>query len=284
MNFGPAPEPHDALSDSRPSRSAGGDAGDFTRLATAARQYISASYLRENPQHELLHQDLQAAADLPDEGAESSPAGFQAIWESLASQPRILALSYCRMHSFLVENQTSRRRDCDEHEATFIQLQQAREELEDCRAKLKASSAEIALEERSAARNELPYRLGAAILACSRKPGGWLRMPFAAIREMRRPIPKEPSARSQLQKTPNHGKSTGKKDKDDSAIKQQLSYRLGCTLVRHARSPIGWVTLPFALVGETVAFKRKRRKRTGSNKSSKSAGKTSPNDGRKKSA
>jgi hypothetical protein len=188
------------------------------------------------------------------------------------------------MHSFLVENQTSRRRDCDEHEATFIQLQQAREELEDCRAKLKASSAEIALEERSAARNELPYRLGAAILACSRKPGGWLRMPFAAIREMRRPIPKEPSARSQLQKTPNHGKSTGKKDKDDSAIKQQLSYRLGCTLVRHARSPIGWVTLPFALVGETVAFKRKRRKRTGSNKSSKSAGKTSPNDGRKKSA
>lgn len=46
-------------------------------------------------------------------------------------------------------------------------------------------------------------------------------------------------------------------------VKQQLSYRLGSTLVRKSRGPVGWLTMPFALLGEILAHRRAGRVRDG---------------------
>jgi hypothetical protein len=39
-------------------------------------------------------------------------------------------------------------------------------------------------------------------------------------------------------------------------IKQQLSYRLGATMIRQSRSIGGWLNMPFALSAETKRFKQ----------------------------
>lgn len=41
-------------------------------------------------------------------------------------------------------------------------------------------------------------------------------------------------------------------------VKQHLSYRLGSIIVNKSRSPIGFLTMPFALVGEARRFKRRK--------------------------
>ena len=81
-------------------------------------------------------------------------------------------------------------------------------------------------------------------------------MAFALVGEIRRPTRKTRNFAEGL----SNKKNLTKRDKKKLAIKQQLSYRLGSKLVKHARSPIGWVTLPFAIIYETIAFKQKRRR------------------------
>ena len=258
-----------------PAEGLGRNHEEFDRLACAAKQYVAACYLRDNPGYEGLYGELQAAADLPDDGGLSSQGDYKVIWESLATTPQLLALCYCRMRATLREIQTRQHLECGQHEELFLQLQQSLEEVEECRLKINRIADEVALEERSAAKRrikkELRYRLGDTLVSSSRSLGGWLRMPFALIREIRRPVPRKNGVAKELSKP----KRSGKKDEKVLAVKQQLSYRLGCKLVKHARSPIGWVTLPFALVRETVAFKRKRRIR-------KTISKTSQKNGRNK--
>jgi hypothetical protein len=244
------------------------DDDEFDRLACAARQYVAACWLGENPEYARLYDDLQAAADLPDQGGVASQEDYKAIWESLAMTPRLLALGYCRMHASLLENQARQGLECGQQDDLFVQLQQSLGEVEECRLRIKRIAGEVALEERSAAeariKKELRYRLGDALVSCSRSPGGWLRMPFALLGEIRRPPGREKGAvRNASNGGTDREKSSRKPDKEALVIKQQLSYRLGSQLVKHARSPIGWAILPFALVRETVAFKRKRRSADG---------------------
>lgn len=259
-----------------PPEGLGRDHEEFDRLACAAKQYVAACYLRENSGYEHLYDDLQSAADLPDDGGFSCQGDYTTIWESLAATPQLLALCYCRMRATLLDNQARQHLESGQHENLFLQLQQSLEEVEECRQKIQRIAGEVALEERSAAEKRikkgLRYRLGDTLVSCSRSLGGWLRMPLALIGEMRRPVRRSGSAA----RVPSKEKPSSKSDKEELAIKQQLSYRLGCKLVKHARSPIGWVTMPFVLVRETAAFKRKRR-------SQKSVTKTSQTNGQNQS-
>ncbi len=243
---------------------------EFDRIACAAKQYVAACYLKENPGYARLYDELQSAADLPDEGESSSQGDYTAIWESLATTPQLLALSYCRMRASLLDHQARQHQESGQQENLLVQLQQSLEEVEEYRQKITQIAGEVASEERSAAKRrikeELRYRLGDALISHSRSLGGWLRMPFALMREIRRPVHRSGRAA----KHPSKATTSSKRDKhkQELAVKQQLSYRLGRKLVKHARSPVGWVTMPFALVRETVAFKRKRRRLKSGSKTS----------------
>ena len=188
------------------------------------------------------------------------------IWESLATTPQLLALCYCRMHATLLVNQARQRLESCQHEDLFLQFQQSLEEVEECQLKITRIADEVASNERLVAEGRikkgLRYRLGNTLVCCSQTLGGWLRMPFALVGEIRRSVPRSIG----IATDPSKAKRPGKKNKKVLAVKQQLSYRLGCKLVKHARSPIGWITLPFALVRETVAFRRKLRRQKSTSK------------------
>ena len=253
------------------------DHEEFDRLGCAAKQYLVAGYLRENSGYEHLYDQLQSAADLPDESDVSHQRDYKVIWESLVTSPQLLALGYCQMRTTLLDYQERYHFKSVQNEDLFLQLQQSTEEVVEHRLRIERIAGEVAAEERLATkkrvRQELRYRLGNTMISCSRSPRGWFRMIFALIGEIRRPNRKKARVTKRLSK----GKNYKKRDKEKVAIKQQLSYRLGSKLVAHARSPIGWVTLPFVLIHETIAFKRKRRsKKAGSNKI------TSNKNGRKK--
>ena len=233
---------------------------EFDRLGCAAKQYVAATYLRQTGDYEHLYDQLQSAADLPDEIEGSSRGDYKAIWESLATSPQLLAIGYWRIRSTLVEYQARQRLESGQYEDLFLRLQQSMEEVEECRLRIKWIAGEVAAKERLAAkkriRQELRYRLGDTLISCSRSPRGWFRMAFALVGEIRRPTRKTRNFAEGL----SNKKNLTKRDKKKLAIKQQLSYRLGSKLVKHARSPIGWVTLPFAIIYETIAFKQKRRR------------------------
>lgn len=44
-------------------------------------------------------------------------------------------------------------------------------------------------------------------------------------------------------------------------IKRHLSYRLGATMLRHSRNPLGWLIMPWALLGQVIVFKQELRTR-----------------------
>jgi hypothetical protein len=103
-------------------------------------------------------------------------------------------------------------------------------------------------------KSQLSYRLGAVLVSHSGSLSGWLGMPFAMARARR-------EFREDRRKTGDK-KLPPLREYSDWAeakrIENHLSYRLGKTLVEKGRSPLGWLSLPFALVGEARRFKRSK--------------------------
>ncbi|UOO81739.1 hypothetical protein LVJ83_12605 [Uruburuella testudinis] len=101
-------------------------------------------------------------------------------------------------------------------------------------------------------RSQLDYRLGAAMIQNSRNISGWLNMPFALLKEHRKPISSETGlpAISEYQDAYEAEK-----------MQRHLSYQLGQTLLKHSRNPLLWLTAPWAL-SKTVREFRKQAKRS----------------------
>ncbi|WP_354675180.1 coiled-coil domain-containing protein [Cupriavidus alkaliphilus] len=100
-------------------------------------------------------------------------------------------------------------------------------------------------------KKHLSYRLGATMIDCSRSFRGWLCMPWALLCETRQ-FRAEISSVDRQKRPPlsEYG------DADEAErVKRHLSYRLGVKLLANARSPIGWLKLPFLLRREVIAFK-----------------------------
>ncbi len=100
----------------------------------------------------------------------------------------------------------------------------------------------------------LSYRLGSAMIANSRSLKGWIYMPFA-LAEQVRSYRKEKRAEGDQKLPPIH---TYADAYDAERYKQHLSYRLGEIFIKHSKTPLGWVVLPFAIRGAVKAFKEGR--------------------------
>jgi hypothetical protein len=105
-------------------------------------------------------------------------------------------------------------------------------------------------------KRQLSYRLGATMIERSRSFGGWLGMPLALAREARQ------FKREKTQRGPEKLPPIAQYRDAHVAerVKQHLSYRLGQTLVANARSPIGWVKLPWALWGQVRDFRASKQR------------------------
>lgn len=104
-------------------------------------------------------------------------------------------------------------------------------------------------------RQQLSYRLGATMIAQSRSVGGWFGMPFALQAEAKR-FKQEQAARSNQKLPP----ITQYRDAHEAErIKQHLSYRLGARMIANSKSLGGWISMPWALLGEVKEFRKARR-------------------------
>lgn len=101
----------------------------------------------------------------------------------------------------------------------------------------------------------LSYRLGAVMIERSRSLGGWLTMPWALLREVRRFRRELPDRRAK-KLPPIHRYADAEKAE---RVKRHLSYRLGSTLLAYARNPLLWLFLPFALLWQVRGFRASKK-------------------------
>lgn len=104
-------------------------------------------------------------------------------------------------------------------------------------------------------KRQLSYRLGACMITNSRNLGGWIRMPFALMRESR-------EFRHDRQQTSGHKLppiSAYCDAYEAERIKQHLSYRLGQVFIANSRNPLGWMRMAFAIRREVQRFREQRR-------------------------
>lgn len=141
------------------------------------------------------------------------------------------------------------------NEQLLTQLFKAQEEQErQFHGKALAPPALADLKPADRVRQQLSYRLGSTMIERSRSVTGWLSMPVALVKTTRQ-------YRRDLLATAGHPKPPPASPHDKQmaeAVKQHLSYKLGATLIKHARTPVGWVKLPFALRREVKDFKKRQ--------------------------
>jgi hypothetical protein len=103
-------------------------------------------------------------------------------------------------------------------------------------------------------KRQLSYRLGATMINQSRSFSGWVTMPTALMRETRQ-YRSEFAERSNEKLPPIHRYTDAH---EAERVKNHLSYRLGQAMVANARTPIGWVKLPWALRKAHVEYRKYR--------------------------
>lgn len=102
-------------------------------------------------------------------------------------------------------------------------------------------------------KQQLSYRLGATMIKNSRSVRGWLGMPFALRSELQRYKQGQTSSHMNQKLPPieQYGDAY-----EAEHIKQHLSYRLGAQMIANSRTLGGWISMPWALLGEVKAFRK----------------------------
>jgi hypothetical protein len=149
----------------------------------------------------------------------------------------------------------------EENDLLLTQLHQVQEELERYyleNQQLKSGKAPAQKQRLYGAehrvKQHLSYRLGATMIAHSRSLGGWLRLPFL-LRQEAKAYKRDQRGKVPQSLPPLH---TYADAYEGERCKQHLSYRLGQTLLKHIKTPWGWMWLPFALVGTVRGFRKAR--------------------------
>lgn len=101
-------------------------------------------------------------------------------------------------------------------------------------------------------RGHLSFRLGAVMIQRSKSVTGWLGMPLALRREAKAFHAERLQRQSQKLPPVTSYADAAEADK----VRSTLSYRLGSTLLRDIRSPLGWMRMPLSMCGEVIAFKK----------------------------
>jgi hypothetical protein len=246
-----------------------------TLHAEAAERYLVGSVLAEHPACLQLYAELQSAATLPlQAGAQASGGQAAFAWEAMLRQRQLLATLFTGMKQAVERLQLVQQQQApalpdakvkeitQENDLLLSQLHQVQEELEryyleNQRLKQKVPPPKPAGPYGAADRikRQLSYRLGTVMIQRSRSLGGWFGMPWALAAEAKA-FRADLAQRQADKKAPPIHKYRDAHEAE--RVKQHLSYRLGSTLLAHAKSPIGWVKLPFALARQVRQFRGQR--------------------------
>ena len=228
----------------------------------ALRRYLAQHILGAHPQALTLYEELQAVASLPHSASTTTDQEPHAARQALA------ALQTLRQAAASRDPQAQSGEFQQENDLLLAQLHQVQEELEryyleNQRLKSQASaaieSAPVPAPYGAAERvkQQLSYQLGSKMIEHSRGLGGWLGMPFALIsvaRQYKRELPQRKAAKQMpIEKYRDAYEA--------ERVKQHLSYRLGAAMVANARTPLGWMMMPWKLRRAALDFKRSRLKK-----------------------
>ena len=209
---------------------------------------------------------LAAAQQLADQRVAELGQLAEQLKQQLTDKEQLAQTQAAQVNMSLAEKLASEQ----ENELLLTQLHQVQEELERYyveNQKLKQGSVAPAkpaapVKPRATAhygaadriKRQLTYRLGAKMISQSQSFGGWLTMPTALLSEAR-DFRRDQAARASAKLPPIH---TYADAYDADRVKQHLSYRLGATLMTHAKTPVGWVKMPFALRREVKDFRKRK--------------------------
>lgn len=270
-------------------------------------RYLSAEMLCRHPEIVGLYEELQSVADMAYAQNPRSTQGAKEAWASLvrlktelettilrhesalgesARQLDIKSVEYAhmsalsdemkkRMHeieSDLLHERSEREklsadavRQSEENELLLTQLHLVQEELERYYLENQALKKQGGMFHKpkntrhygaaERVREQLSYRLGAAMIANAKSPLGWISMPFAlmAVRKRYREEQKA-KAGKKLPKISEYADAY-----EAEKVKKHLSYRLGSAMIETMHSPLGIVKLPFALAKAAKSYKEERK-------------------------
>lgn len=149
----------------------------------------------------------------------------------------------------------------EDNELLLRQLHQVQDELEryylkNNKQKIKAQSMhpQIYFGAADRIKQDLPYRLGATVIAKSRSVGGWLRMPFALHAEVKKFRNDQKKMNSQeLPPIFNYS------DADEAErVKLHLSYRIGFKMIENSKTLSGCIMMPWVLLREIKDYRKRK--------------------------
>lgn len=214
--------------------------------------------LQQQPSVQTLFQELQAAATLPLEGADSALTldGTEHFWawqDCVRLHERANAVDRMQANNEALRRAESEAlRQAEENDLLLIQLHKVQEELE--RYYLENQKLKLRYGAADRVKNGITYRAGDIIIKHSRTPWGWVSMPFAVYAEVRR-YRKEKAARGGRKLPPISSYADAK---EAAAVREQLAYRLGKCVVTNRRSVKGLLTMPWALRAEVRAYHKRQ--------------------------
>jgi hypothetical protein len=216
---------------------------------------LEAQVLEQRGELESLHSASALAAE--------RRAQVEELQRKLAAQEQIVREAEKKRE----EKNSSVRHLEEENKVLLEQLHQVQEDLERYYVESQArkgttlartESAEQRIVHHGAAdrlKGYLSYRLGAIMVQRGRSVAGWAGMPIALFREFRKFRKELPIRRAK--KLPPISRYADAAEAD--RVKRHLSYRLGSTIISHARNPLLWLVLPWALFQQVRSFRRSRQ-------------------------
>lgn len=253
---------------------------DWLQSGSGLDQLLLEQLLQDHPVAGQIYAELEAAATV------NAPASSQRklhpgkLWLELIEQRQAMANVVLGLHDQLqnLQQQLAEAKQLanqsqapvlappqvkeleEENELLLAQLHQVQEELERYYLEnqdLKKNQTKPKTKPYGAAQRiqqQLSYRLGAAMIANSRSLGGWLRMPFALIGQVRA-YRADRRVQAGHKLPPIH---TYADAYEAERMQQHLSYQLGQTLLKYGKTPWGWLYMPFALRRTVRSFKQAR--------------------------
>lgn len=230
-------------------------------------RYLAAEVLSRYPEMVELYEELQSVANKPYTEVSRSTQSAKETWALLVrlqSELDRLTASKKENEEALQEQQKAASLS-EENELLLTQLHLVQEELERYYLENQALKKQGGIFHKpkntrhygaaERVREQLSYRLGAAMIANAKSPLGWISMPFAlmAVRKRYREEQKA-KAGKKLPKISEYADAY-----EAEKVKKHLSYRLGSAMIETMRSPLGIVKLPFALAKAAKSYKEERK-------------------------
>lgn len=245
--------------------------------ATAAERYLVDGILTNHHRSRQLYAELQSAASLPLDRQAVATAGAAAAWETLVAHRNFVADLLAQIHA--------------KYRATSEELSQSRARLDDARVEQTRENERLSSELRklqeTLAALEKKDRERASVESTKKLQdlGEENQLLLTQLHQVQEELEKihlrnreleqrdaintarnqaaaertQTRIQSLIQRLKNADQRLREHANEIERIKREIPYRVGQIVLRHAKTPWGWLTLPIALLRERSALRKQRQ-------------------------